>query len=276
MDLATETAEIARLIAKSQGKRIEQRFKNGRLHKDPIWQDVDNKVKAGEWAALLEQAHTALMTPRYSTTSLNLSGLRTEHYLLTNANAQDSKSALSEHYEAVKTVLDAYKDLYEKKIDAMLSQEYQRLAKNFKYSTNRVEQAQRRYVEFLQGKKFKISKGDQEILDKITEIGKIEQTYITVKKLHSVSKVFHIYSSALELIEWIKSFNKAQKTGDWADFWAKVSASSAGMLIGAIVTLGISTTSLPVAFVIAVLGVLFSHYATDEDTWRKIHSYLAE
>lgn len=216
---------------------------------------------------VINRINECFVNPKNGSASMNITAIGLHKNLIEVAK---NKNVLKEHYDAVNTVLSAYKDLYEKKIDAKLAKDFQTLSQNFKYSSYRVEQAQRRYMELLQGKKFKISKSDQDILDKLVKMEKTGQLKQQAKKFYTVAKVFNLPSKFFAISEWVHAFNQAQKTNNWNDFWVKISSASAGMLVGTLVTLGITVSSLPVAFVVATLGVVASHYLEDEQLWQRI------
>lgn len=132
--------------------------------------------------------------------------------------------------------------------------------------------AQVRYDKFMHGKKFMISKSDQKLLDDLVALNNSAQVKENAKSLYKVAKVFGWGSSVVTAYELATLFNKSQETGDWREFGAKISQLGSNMLIGLIVGFGITASSLPVAIIIAGLGVLASN-ALDDSFWLKMQNH---
>ncbi|QIM65250.1 colicin-like pore-forming protein [Frederiksenia canicola] len=269
-DHPTAIHAAASIIALSRGDSA--RLRGGRRRKkDPIWRETEAQAKNGDWEGVLNRTHQCLLNPMIGYSQLNMESVSVESYLLTQANAKE-KSHLLEHYEAVNNVLSAYKDLYEKKIDAKLAKDFQQLSRNFTYLPSRINMAQVRYDKFMHGKKFMISKSDQKLLDDLVALNNSAQVKENAKSLYKVAKVFGWGSSVVTAYELATLFNKSQETGDWREFGAKISQLGSNMLIGLIVGFGITASSLPVAIIIAGLGVLASN-ALDDSFWLKMQNH---
>lgn len=188
----------------------------------------------------------------------------------------EPKPEWRELIEAVNTVMDAYEKVYGK-IDAKLAADYQRLMNNFRYSPNRVAEAQKRYMQLMNGKRFQLFKKDWEILDKLAEIEKTAQWQQSLKKLNNIAQVFGGFGKALDIYDLVMAFKEAQRTKNWDDFSAKVSSLGAGMLIGHLTKLALAAsfvTNLPVALLIAILSVIASNYFVDDALWKHLSSEM--
>lgn len=189
---------------------------------------------------------------------------------------KNNTATYKDDYEAINKIMEAYKEVYEKSIEPRLAQQYQRLSKNFQYTQSRVSQAQKRYQQFMQGKRFRLSPQDQKVLSDLENIKKISEVQKSAKALVKVSKVFGLPAKAIQAYELLAEFNKAQRTGNWVDFHAKIGEMASGMLIGSLVALALPI-SLPSAVLASVLGAVASYYL-DEAFWRetqlKMKSYL--
>lgn len=270
-NVASWTKLAASIIAESQGKKI--KWSSGFRRKvDPIWGGTIKKVEKGDWEGVLLETHRCLVNPQINESRLNISNLAVEKYLLIQAKAQ-TKSQLREHYEAVNTVLSSYSDLYEKKFDAKLKQSFKQLSENFRYSSQRVGEAQKRYLEFVEGKRFKVSPSDQKLLDALARKNNVASLQQSAKKLQTVSKVFGGVGKILNISDLATAFNEAQKTKDWRRFYAKISELGSGMLIGSIV--GLAVGSIPVVIIAAVVGVVAANYF-DEEFWLNTQSKIAD
>lgn len=207
-----------------------------------------------------------LANPKAGDAVLNMKAVFIEHYLVQKAQ---KKPEWQETFDAVNTVMGAYEEVY-KKTDVNLAKQYQTLARNFRYSPKRVADAQKRYAQFMNGKKFKISKGDQEILDKIIKMGNTADMQKSVKKVKSVANFLGGVGKLLTISDLFSAFSVGQKTGNWNQFGAVLGATSAGMLISGLVALATAPVSVPSAVVIATIGGIASYHFADEKLWSEI------
>lgn len=227
---------------------------------------IRDKINQKGLNTFIVDMNKVLAAPQVGDAALNMKAVFIEHYLVQKAQ---KKPEWQETFDAVNTVMGAYEEVY-KKTDVNLAKQYQTLTRNFRYSPKRVADAQKRYAQFMNGKKFKISKGDQEILDKIIKMGNTADMQKSVKKVKSVANFLGGVGKLLTISDLFSAFSVGQKTGNWNQFGAVLGATSAGMLISGLVALATAPVSVPSAVVIATIGGIASYHFADEKLWSEI------
>ncbi|MFZ7282477.1 colicin-like pore-forming protein [Avibacterium avium] len=274
-----ETAEFLNEMMDAQ-TIIERRWRGGFIrkfreikHLSPNALSKDNvleRLQRGE----VKLIHDRFMNRFDGISQMNITNLAFEKTMLEQHRSDTSE--WQEIYTGISEVMDAYKTTYEKILDGQLAKDYQTLALNFKYSPARVDKASQRYHEFMTGKKLKISKSDQKILDQLVKLEDTAQLQKMAKQLHNVSNLFGVAGKVITIGEIVTKFNEAQRTKQWNDFFTAVSAQGAGVLVGSLTALALSTVSLPAGLIIATLSVVATHYVSDEGLWKQILQPILE
>lgn len=218
---------------------------------------------------IMERIKVNVFNPKNEDSRLNVFNVGLVKSTLETIGLSNLSSTAKDNFDAVNMVMDSYAKVYEK-VDARLAKQYQTLAQNFRYSPKRVADAQKRYSQAMNGKRFKLSQKDQQILNEIQNMKDVKLVQENASKLNKVSKNFGRISNGMSIFDLVIAFRDAQNTKKWDKFGAKVGAAGAGMLISRLVTLAVAPVSLPVAVVAATIGAIASYYFSDDKLWEDI------